>query len=70
MRLDEPTRLPEDWVSPCAKKFQGSSPANEKRGYGSPSEPTLASRPKKIVKTIIVITGWSTAHATPSAVCL
>ena len=50
----------------AAKRVQGRSPVKEKSGYGSPSEPTLASRPKKIVKTIIVSSGWRTAHATPS----
>ena len=39
-------------------------------GYGTPSEPTWASRPKKIVKTTMVMAGCSTAHAAPRTVCL
>jgi hypothetical protein len=30
-----------------------------------PSEGTLASRPMNTVKTTIMSSGWSTAHATP-----
>src|SRR3989344_5800096 len=52
------------------KNVQGRSPAYTKIGYGSPSEGILASAPKKILKTIIFINGWITAHAAPIAVCL
>src|ERR1700732_87321 len=69
-RLQDVTRLSEDWLRPCAKKVQGRSPAYEKMGYGSPSDPMLASLPKKIVNTIIARRGCRTAQAAPSAVCL
>src|SRR5271157_3992194 len=53
-----------------AKNVQGSKPANAKRGYGTGPDETPARRPKKMLKTIIVMSGWRTAQAAPSAVCL
>src|ERR1035437_3869121 len=70
MRFADPTRLLAAWLSPNAKNVHGRSPAYENRGYGSPSEPTRASPPKKIVKITIVRSGWRTAHAAPRTVCL
>ena len=49
-------------MSALAKYVQGSSAAKAKIGYGTPSDGSLASRPKKSVKTAIVISGWSTAQ--------
>src|SRR5512141_2725608 len=70
MRFEDPTRLFDAWLSPNAKNVHGRTPAYENSGYGSPSEPTRASPPKKIVKINIVRTGCRTAHAAPRAVCL
>src|SRR5712692_5277112 len=53
-----------------AKYVHGTRAANAKTGYGRPSDGTFAKRPKKIVNTTIVITGWMTAQPAPSAVCL
>jgi hypothetical protein len=41
-----------------------------KSEYGTPSEGIPANLLKKNVKTIIIVSGWITAHKTPSAVCL
>src|SRR5688572_7932123 len=52
------------------KKVQGNNPASTNSGYGRSPAGTLAMRPKNSVKTTIISAGWSTAHATPSNVCL
>ena len=52
------------------KNVHGTSPASAKTGYGIPAEATPAILPKKIVKMIIMKSGWRMAHAAPSAVCL
>ena len=56
--------------SAVAKYVQGTSAAIENTGYGIPSEGMPASRPKKMVNTTIVRTGWRIAQPAPSAVCL
>ncbi len=64
------TMLVDAWLTPCEKSVHGRSPTYEKIGYGRPSDPTPASRPKKIVKTTMLRSGWRIAQAAPSAVCL
>ena len=54
----------------AAKKVHGKRPVRTNKGYGAAPAGTFARRPKKMVKTIIIINGWSTAQATPRAVCL
>ena len=45
-------------------------PEYENTGYGRPWDGTCANVPKMNVKTIIVITGWMIAQATPINDCL
>jgi hypothetical protein len=64
------TRLWEACWSPLAKKVQGTRAQNAKMGYGTPSEGTRASRPRKTVKTTMIVIGWIIAQDAPMAVCL
>src|SRR5215813_4720441 len=64
------TRLLLDCVSANAKSCHGSKAENVKIGYGTPSDGTPASLPKKIVNAAMVRRGWRIAQAAPSAVCL
>src|SRR4051795_13084053 len=64
------TRLADDSVNDDANSCHGKRPLYANSEYGTPSDEIFASRPRKIVKTIIVATGWRIAHAPPSTVCL
>src|SRR4051812_7535118 len=65
-----PTSDDEPLVAAVAKYVHGTSAASENNGYGTPSDGTFASRPKKMVNTTIVRNGCSTLHPMPSTVCL
>jgi hypothetical protein len=64
------TRLFAAAVSEFAKNVHGRSAAYAKSGYGTPSEGMPAKRPKKRLKTTIVMNGWMIAQDAPKAVCL
>ena len=57
-------------VNEFAKNCHGIIPAETSKRYGTPSDGSLASLPKIIVKTKIVISGRMILHKTPSTVCL
>src|SRR6185369_11214596 len=64
------TTLFDACARPLAKNVQGTSAVKANSGYGTPSDGTFARCPKKRLNTTIVLSGWMTAQATPSAVCL
>src|SRR4051812_7861858 len=61
----EPLRL-----MACEKNVHGNNAANEKIGYGNPSDGIPDRRLNSSVKISIVASGCRTAHTTPIAVCL
>ena len=65
-----PTTLwPADPIA-LAKNVQGNRPAKTNNGYGTSVFGADAIRPKNRLKTTIIASGWRTAQATPSTVCL
>ena len=60
MRIERDVAIPMDdgvVLSADANSCQGSSATNANTGYGTPSDGIFANRPKKMLNTIIVITG-------------
>ncbi len=53
-----------------AKKVHGNRAAYTNTGYGRPSDGIFANLPNTSVNSSMVATGWISAQATPSTVCL
>ena len=68
--IDELAVIPHMNLNPRVQLPKTLRAPSEQTGYGTPSEPTFASRPKKIQKISAKASGWSTAQLMPSRLCL
>ena len=70
MRFADPEEALGGLLQALREERPRQEPAKEKSGYGSPSEPRCASRPKKIVKTTMVNERLEDRPRAPRTVCL